>query len=217
MTELKKIEDSYRKLNLNSSSGSSTHASTFMIITSEIRKKFSLLEIGSGTGHVSMVIKDIYNDVNVSGIEVQKDLYEISEKNTLLNSLDVSFINKNISDYKNIFPAESFDYIISNPPHYTKGKRSTDPERDTARFFSEDDLAVFLKASYYLLKNKRMCNFVIHPSILSILINNGFKYKLIPQIIIPAYGKISGEAQLLSVQMRKNGGDNLIMKSPYLL
>jgi len=217
MTELKKIEDSYRKLNLNSSSGSSTHASTFMIITSEIRKNFNILEIGSGTGHVSLVIKDIYSDVSVSGIEVQKELYEISEKNTLINSLDVSFINKNISEYKNTFPPESFDYIISNPPHYTKGKRSINNKRDTARFFSEADLVIFLKASYYLLKNKKMCNFVIHPSMLSILINNGFKCKMIPQFIIPAYGKISGEAQLLSVQMRKNGGDNLVIKSPYLL
>lgn len=220
--ELKKkfmeIDTTYRRLKITAPSKTHmpNHASSFLVLTSKVKNNLKVLELGSGVGHVSICLSKLYN-LKVTGIEVQKELYNFSMQNDKLNASKVKFINDDVKNIKKYFSAESFDYIVSNPPHYFGGLISKDADRKTARTLEESTLTNFLDATKYLLKNKKLCNFVIHPSMFTNFITIAKSKNLEPQEMYIGYGKKSGEAQLLSIILRKNGGTNFKVHPPIYL
>ncbi|BBE32002.1 SAM-dependent methyltransferase [Tepiditoga spiralis] len=212
------IDNVYRKLKIKAPSKTHmpNHASSFLILTSTIKNNMKVIEFGSGTGHVSICLSKLYN-INITGIELQKDLFTSSIKNAAINDSKVNFINDDVKNIKKYFLAESFDYIISNPPHYSGGIISKNVDRKTARTLEKNTLINFLDSTKYLLKNKKICNFVIHPSIFTDFINIAKSKKLEPQEMYIGYGKKDGEAQLISIIMRKNGGTNFKIHPPIYL
>jgi tRNA1(Val) A37 N6-methylase TrmN6 len=216
------IEDSFKKLNLNSNSN--THlpnsASIFLAFSSYsmIKPNMNILEIGSGIGHVSIVLSKLNPNSNFFGIEIQEDLYNLSQNNLALNNCNnVQFVNGDFRDIEKYYPKEFFDLIISNPPHYTSGRKSKTTDREIARTFKEDDVKYFMKNSWKMVKNKKSLNFVLHNNTFREFFYHGVNNKLEPYEIIPALGENSKNTQLISLKLRKNGGKNLNFKKPYII
>jgi tRNA1(Val) A37 N6-methylase TrmN6 len=214
------VEKSFRDLILETNSN--THlpnsASVFLANSSLnlIKNKMRILEIGSGIGHVSLVLSKLFKNCHFIGIEIQKELYELSKKNQTINKCEnVEFVNDNIANISNYFEPESFDLIISNPPHYTSGRESLKNDRKIARTFDEDDIISFVLNSWKMIKNKKTINYVVHSNTFRSFFYHSIKNHLEPYEIIPALGGNSKNIQLISIKVRKNGGKNLNFKRPY--
>lgn len=85
-------------------------------------KNAKILDIGSGTGAISLCLAHRLqnNNVQIVGLEIQQELVELANKSAKANNFDfVTFYQAdirskiNIADYK---PC-SFDVVISNPPY----------------------------------------------------------------------------------------------------
>lgn len=91
-----------------------------------IKNNFSLpiniLEIGTGSGCISIALKKELNDVNIIATDISKDSLEVAEKNSKENNAKINFINTNIFDGI----IEKFDCVISNPPYISKEERIMD-------------------------------------------------------------------------------------------
>ncbi|WP_129408591.1 tRNA1(Val) (adenine(37)-N6)-methyltransferase [Marinitoga lauensis] len=217
------LEYIFKELSLKSPNKfhSPTHGTTFLIEISKLLKnEKKVLELGSGIGSVSLALAKLYEDIEITGFELQKEPYEYSIMNLRENNLGnrVRFINDDIENIEKHVERESIDCIITNPPHYSdKSLKSPFEDRKIARTFDRNNLEKFFKAASYALKNKKRMIFVYHPTYFITFLNLAQKYKFMLQEMYIAYGNKKGTAQLIGGILRKNGGENLKVYPPVFL
>ncbi len=136
----------------------------------------TLLDVGSGDGIISIILKSKYPFLKVCGIEIQEKLFKLSVENAKLNNLDIEFIHTNVFYTKNRFKQETFDIIVCNPPYYPKknGRLCETQEKTLAKHEIFFEIDKFLKLCKYLLKSKGIL-FLIYPHTRFIEIINKIK------------------------------------------
>lgn len=96
---------------------------------------FSILDIGAGTGILSLMLAQRSNAEQIDSLEIDEEAYEQCVEN---------FENSPWSDRLFCFhagldefveePEDEYDIIISNPPFYSEDYKTDDSQRDLARF-----------------------------------------------------------------------------------
>jgi tRNA1(Val) A37 N6-methylase TrmN6 len=93
-----------------------------------------VLDLGSGTGIISIMLSNYRPGWNVIGIEIQEQLVELAQNNNLSAGTDASFL---CDDQRKPKPEwqNGFDLIVANPPYFVgdKGKVSGNMERAISR------------------------------------------------------------------------------------
>ncbi len=100
-----------------------------------VNKPFSVLDIGTGTGLIALMLAQRCNAQQIDAIEIDELAYEQAVDN---------FENSPWSDRLFCFhagldefveePEEEYDIIVSNPPFYSEDFKSQNEQRDVARF-----------------------------------------------------------------------------------
>ena len=92
-----------------------------------------LLEIGAGSGVVSILISKLNRFRSVTAIEIQKELAELCRKNFELNEIENGEIHEtDVRDLSRIFTGVFFDQIYSNPPYRKAGSGRLNPSSQKA-------------------------------------------------------------------------------------
>ena len=96
---------------------------------------FSILDIGTGTGVIALMLAQRSNAQQIDALEIDEDAYEQATDN---------FENSPWSDRLFCFhagldefveePEDEYDVIVSNPPFYTEDYKTDNDQRDLARF-----------------------------------------------------------------------------------
>jgi len=89
------------------------------LIISEINinpyKNYNILDIGTGSGCISLAIAKEFPNIKIDGIDISKSAIECANENK--NKLNIeNIIFKNI-DFENFKSNKKYDIIISNPPY----------------------------------------------------------------------------------------------------
>ncbi|MDO4813929.1 MAG: methyltransferase domain-containing protein [Gemella sp.] len=88
----------------------------FVNMTKVAKKK--MIELCSGNGAISLILKEKYN-IDMTMLEIQDDLVELSKKNIEINKVDnISAIQGDIKNIKDLYRPSSFDYVVCNPPYF---------------------------------------------------------------------------------------------------
>ena len=95
-------------------------------------KAIRIMEAGSGSGVLAILLKQANPKWKVSGLEIQDSLNELAKDNAAGLNLNIDFINADLRLFTN---ATGFDCIISNPPWQKLGSgiQSPIPERAVSR------------------------------------------------------------------------------------
>ena len=92
----------------------------------------SVLDIGTGTGLLALMVAQKNNLVKVTGLEVDEDSYHQAKYNVKhskwFDRINLCLINANHWESK-----IKFDLIITNPPYYTPSSTSMNDARNRAR------------------------------------------------------------------------------------
>lgn len=130
-----------------------------------LKRHERLLDIGSGCGIMPIYMSKKGYTNEMLGVEIQKDLYDISLRNKARNHCEnVNFIHGDITAMVQVLKRSPFHVIISNPP-YTKrqsGRKSPHHSRFVARYETFLNLSDLITISSSLLY-KRGRFYVIYP------------------------------------------------------
>lgn len=98
----------------------------------EIENSGNVLDIGSGTGLLSLMMAQRYPEVHISAIDIDPDSIAISAGN-FLNSLWSKRIHAIQGDINTFVFERSFNTIVCNPPFFEKQLRSPHDEHNRSR------------------------------------------------------------------------------------
>ncbi|WP_144606246.1 tRNA1(Val) (adenine(37)-N6)-methyltransferase [Algoriphagus algorifonticola] len=91
----------------------------------------TILDIGTGTGVISLMLAQRFEQAHISAIEIDQDAFEQAkmnfEQSIFSDRLEIS--KGAIQDLKK---KSSFDLIVSNPPYFPDHLKSTDSKRNQA-------------------------------------------------------------------------------------
>jgi tRNA1Val (adenine37-N6)-methyltransferase len=123
---------------------------------------FSILDIGAGTGLVSLMLAQRSNARQIDALEIDENAYEQATDN---------FENSPWNDRLFCFhaaldefveePEDEYDLIVSNPPFYTEDYVSGNEQRDQARFSDAMPFEELIDAAALLLSENGIFSVII--------------------------------------------------------
>ena len=173
-----------------------------------IKNNSLVLDLGTGTGIIPILLCGKTNLKKVIGVEVQEKIAEMAKRSIKLNNLEARFqvINENILNLKNIYKNQTFDVVVTNPPYKKKnsGIINENHEKLISRHEIEADLADFIKVSKDLLKDKGEFYMVHRPERLVDILSIMRKEKLEPKVLRMVYSNKNKEPKLVLIKGIKN-------------
>ena len=173
-----------------------------------IKNNSLVLDLGTGTGIIPILLCGKTNLKKVIGIEVQEKIAEMAKRSIKLNNLEARFqvINENILNLKNIYQNQTFDVVVTNPPYKKKnsGIINENKEKLISRHEIEANLEDFIKVSKDLLKDKGEFYMVHRPERLVDILSIMRKEKLEPKVLRMVYSNKNKEPKLVLIKGIKN-------------
>ncbi len=128
----------------------------------------SLIEIGTGSGCISITLKHFHPNLEITATDISRKALKIAKKNSKLNKTKINFI------YNDIFKSNiinKYDVLISNPPYIKKGdiidpKTTYEPQK--ALYADETGLLFYkqiLKQAQKILNRENLIAFEIEETI----------------------------------------------------
>ena len=108
----------------------------------------SILDIGAGTGLLSLMMAQKNSQVSITALEIDEDAF-LQSKGNIANSKWGNRIDLNHTDANLWSCDKKYDLLISNPPYFSKALEAEDAKRNKARhqvdFKIEDLLSLWKK------------------------------------------------------------------------
>ena len=173
-----------------------------------IKRGTKVLDLGTGTGIIATLLCGKTELSEITGIEVQEEVYDMAKRSIQLNHLEDRFkiIQDNILNLNKYFEKNTFDAIVTNPPYKKKetGIQNEDTRKLISRHEIEASIEDFVKISKEMLKDKGEFYIVYRPERLVDLLSIMRKNKIEPKKIRFVYSNIQAVSKLVLVQGVKN-------------
>lgn len=175
-----------------------------------------LLDLCSGNAPLPLIVGKNHN-IEITGVEVQKEIYDLAIKSIEINKLsNIHILNSNAKDLKNYFPGNNFDIITCNPPFFKYNQTSLINE-SKIKAIARHELTITLEEIFnvtkYLLKDNGKFYLVHRPERLEEIIRLAHQYNLHPKKIIFISSNIKKPAQMVLIKMVKNAQIGVKVKS----
>ena len=122
----------------------------------------AILDIGAGTGILSLMLAQRSNAAQIDAIEIDEDAYEQCVENFEASPWgDTLFcFHAGLDEFVDD-PEDQYDLIISNPPFYTDTFKSENLQRDVARFEDALPFEELIEAAALLLSENGIFSVII--------------------------------------------------------
>ena len=184
----------------------------------EIRAGDEVLDIGTGSGVIPILLSGKTKAKFITGVEIQHDIAEMASRSVLLNQLSekVKIIEGDIKNREAIFPKSKFDVVVTNPPYIKQngGIISDCDLQAIARHEVKCTLADVLEAGSLLLKDNGRMAMVHRPErlvdIITLMRENMIEPKVL-RFVYPSKGK---KAIIVLIRGTKHGNPQLNVLEP---
>ena len=174
----------------------------------EIKNNSKVLDLGTGTGILSILLAGKTNLKKVYGIEIQEQVSDMANRSVKLNDLEdrIEIINKNIKDLETIFEKNYFDAIVTNPPYkkINTGEKNEKENKLISRHEITASLEDFIKIAKDLLKDKGEIYMVHRPERLVDILELMRKYRIEPKLLKMVCPNKNKEPNLVLIKGVKN-------------
>lgn len=187
----------------------------------KLKKGDSVVDLGTGTGIISILLSGKFQAKSITGIEIQEEIAEMADRSIKLNNLTdkIRIINDDLNNAMKYFEKNSVDVVVSNPPYMVSGGAIVNPDSFKAIsrheiFCSIDDV---VRIASDLLKNKGTLYMVHRPSRLVDIVYSCRKYEIEPKEIRFVAPKASKKPNIMLIKCVKGGNPELKFMDPLLV
>ena len=174
----------------------------------EIKKGSKVLDLGTGTGIISILLCGKTELSKIVGVEVQKEVADMAERSIKLNNLQGKFeiINDNIINLEKYYEKNFFDAIVTNPPYKKEntGIVNNDEKKLISRHEILAKLEDYINISNRMLKDKGEFYMVHRPERLVDILALMRQYKIEPKEIRFVCSHNNEEPKLVLIKGIKN-------------
>ena len=174
----------------------------------EIKDNSNVLDLGTGTGILPILLCGKTNLKKIYGIEIQEEVANMAKRSSVLNGLENRFevINCSILDIEKYLKRESFDAIVTNPPYKKQetGKVSKQDIKKISKHEITANLEDFISSSKNMLKDKGSLFMVHRPERLAEIMYLLKKYNLEPKALRLVQPSIEKNPNLVLIKAVKN-------------
>lgn len=175
----------------------------------EVKKDQRVIDLGTGTGIIPILLAGKTQAREIIGIEIQYDVADMAKRSIILNELQdrVKVINEDIRNLLQMFRKGEFDIVTSNPPykHVGSGIVNPDDSKAIARHEIKCTLEDVISVSSDLLKDGGRFFMVHRPERIVDIIYFMRKYKLEPKTLRFVHPNTSKKPNLLLIEGLKGG------------
>ncbi len=180
-------------------------------------KTKEILDIGCGNAPIPLILSR-RTKANITGVEIQKDVYEMALESVKINKLEnqINIINGDINEIYNTLN-KKYDIITCNPPYFkvTASSNTNDSSYKTiARHEVKLNLENLIKISKTLLKTNGTLAIVHRPERLVDILTFMRQNNIEPKKIQFVYPKKGSEANVLLIEGTLNGSVGLKVLDP---
>ena len=185
----------------------------------DMKKNSTIIDLGTGTGIIGILLTKKVEAKQVIGVEIQKDIADMAkrsiEHNNLQNTMQI--INEDICSLN--LEKYSFDYVVTNPPYKKVGTGliNKNEKQIISRHETRASLDDWIKVSSNLLKDNGALYMVHRPERLSEIIKILRKYRLEPKRIRFVYPKLERNANLVLIKAVKYANSFLKVENPLII
>lgn len=186
-----------------------------------IKKNSIVVDIGTGTGIISILLSAKTDIKKIYGIEIQEDVANMAKRSVALNELEdkIEVINTNIKDIFNFLELNKIDAIVTNPPYMklNTGAQNEEKKKLISRHEVECTLEDIIKISYKLLKSNGEFYMVHRAERIVDILYYLRQYKLEPKVLRFIQPKENKEPNLVLIKAVKNAGYQLTLEKPLII
>lgn len=171
----------------------------------KIKKGEKAVEIGGGSGVISILLtaKNEVDEINI--FEIQKPMANLANKNIELNNLQkkLKIINDDIENYENYLGKNKYDVVFSNPPFMNCSFENANKVKSIARHDKFLSIEKLCRCAGGLLKDKGRFYLCYLPERLCELFKQLAKNNLQPKKMFFTQNN-KGQIKLCVIEARKN-------------
>jgi tRNA1Val (adenine37-N6)-methyltransferase len=188
--------------------------------SAEIRKGARIIDLGTGTGIVPLILSHRTEAAEIFGVELQQDSYERALRNVAINDLEgrVRFLHGDVKlvPEENSSMVRSFDAVFTNPPYVKGGAglRNMHSVKTIARHETTAELEDFIRTASFLLKDKGEFYMVHRPNRLVDICTLCRQYRLEPKELRLVCPDKETAPNILLIRCVKHGRSALKFKNP---
>lgn len=182
------------------------------------KKTDRCVEIGTGSGIISILVNYKEKPKHIFAFEIQKEASNLASKNVKLNNMQncITVINDQIQNYKNYLQDGEIDVVFANPPYfkYDQTVCGECEEKAISRFDKYLPLTDFFESASRLLKFGGKMFFVNDSQRLNECFTVMAKFNLAPKRMYFVHPNQSKNSSVFLCEAVKGGKNSLIVMPP---
>ena len=196
-----------------------TFGTDALLLAGYVDGKFdTAVELGGGSGIISMLLISRNNCKTCQAIEVQEEYAELIRRNAEYNSLSerLSAICSDVRDYA---PDKECELVFTNPPYMklTSGRQNSNTKKTVARHEVFGDISDFARAGARLLKYGGAFYAVYRPDRLIDIIAAMRENLLEPKRMTFVLASDVSEASMVLIEAKKGARSGLKLTRPLII
>ena len=186
-----------------------------------IRKGDHVLDMGTGTGIIPILLKSKTKGEHFTGLEIQEECADMATRSVQYNGLEsaVDIVCGDIKEAAGIFGAASFDVVTSNPPYMigAHGLQNPHMAKAIARHEVLCTLEDVVSQASKVLKDRGRFFMVHRPFRLAEIFSVLTRYKLEPKRMQLVYPYIDREPNMVLIEALKGGNSRITVEKPLIV
>ena len=187
----------------------------------KVKPGHKVLDIGTGTGIIPILMEARYDCGSYVGLEIQKESAEMARRSVVMNHLEdkITIVDGDIKEAETCFEAASFDVITCNPPYMIGQHGLTNPEepKAIARHEIKCTLEDIIAKSARLLVPGGKFYMVHRPFRLAEIMTYMSKYKIEPKRMRLVYPYVDKEPNMVLIEGARGGKPRMTVESPLIV
>lgn len=184
-------------------------------------KPSRIIDLGSGTGVLTVLLAEKYPGAHITGIEIQQGSAELSRLSLRENSFDENceVLCADLRKHRSLLPAGKFDLVVSNPPYFPAkgGYSAPEKQRRIAREEVCCTLTDICRAAAYLCRWGGTFAMVHRPERLSEICCMATAEGLEPKRLRFVQYKARSVPSLVLMAFRRGANPGLMLEPPLIL